>query len=232
MEFFANWYLNGMKQLLLISFLLIVRNVSAQDTLYHRIPGLGSQKYVLNEDGTFIYTSFQCGFGFVSYGNYTKNPDGYSFSYDTTKCPEPSIKSSYQKSASDYIILLFHDMVDNKRLSYYGSIGIGDQSFDCQSDSIAIPKKNIKTNAIILRGEFSNELTFTFDPACNQLNIYLNLSIYDCGVNDIRKLKKTKHGYLHKAIHYDENREKPWKKGKKRVVREYYQGSKKSSINH
>ncbi|MGV3612806.1 MAG: hypothetical protein ACO1N0_17730 [Fluviicola sp.] len=221
-----------MKQLLLISFLLIIRNVSAQDTLYHRIPGLGSQKYVLNEDRTFIYTSFQCGFGFVSYGSYRKNILGYRFSYDTTKCPQPSIVSLNEEFESDYLTLFFYDMVDRECRNYYDSVVIGDQSFECQSDSIAIPKKSIKTNAITLRGEFSNELTFTFDPACNQLNIYLNLSIYDCGVNDIRTLKKTKHGYLHKAIHYDENREKPWKKGKKRVVREYYQGPKNSSINH
>lgn len=212
-----------MKQFLAISLLLFLLNASAQDTLYHRIPGLGHQKYVLNEDGTFIYTSFQCGFGFVSYGNYTKNTDGYSFSYDTTKCPKPSITSSNQGPESDYIILFFHDMVDRSRLFYYGSIVIGDQSFECQSDSIVIPRKSIKTNAIILRSEFSNELTFTFNPACNQLNIYLNLAIYECGMNNVRKLEKTKHGYLHKSIHYDENREKPWKKGKKRISREYYQ---------
>lgn len=216
-----------MKQLLLISFLLIIRNVSAQDTLYHRIPGLGSQKYVLKADRTFIYTSFQCGFGFVSYGSYHKNILGYRFSYDTTKCPEPSIVISNQNQMDDAVVVLFfRDMTDSTRQTYLGSMTIGDQTFECHSDSLTIPQKSIHSNSLVLKTDNSSELTFTFDSTSNRLNIYLNLSLYECGVNDIRKLKKTKHGYLHKAIHYDENREKPWKKGKKRVVREYYKGPK------
>ena len=214
-----------MKYLLVVAFILIIQNVSAQDTLYHRIPRLGHQKYVLKDDGTFVYTSLQCGFGLVSYGSYTKNPVGYTFSYDTTKCPKPSIVCKNQKPVNDdSIVLFFYDMVDSSRLPYYNSIVIGDQSFECHSDSLIIPKRTLKTNLLIVE----NNLPFIFDSSSTELNLYLNLTFCECGLNDIRKLKKTKHGYLNKFIVYDEIREKPWKKGKKRVVREYYQLHRKS----
>jgi len=222
-EFSFDHHLNSMEKLLLLSLLFLVKSLYAQDTLYHPIPMLGHEKYILHDDGTFIYRSHQCGFTSLSFGSYRKNVFGYTFDYDTTKCPKPAIHGIKKGFPSDSIMLFFNDIVYEKRLYYFGSVSIGDQTFECQSDSLLIPKKLIKSNSLILKGEYSENITFTFDSTSTQLNLYLNLIAYECGINDIRKLKKTKHGYLNKFIVYDENNEKSWKKGKKRIVREYYQ---------
>ena len=224
MEFFAQMYLNGMKQLLLLFLCFFVKNVSAQDTLYHAVPMLGHEKFVLHDDGTFFYSSHLCGYTYLSFGSYRKNCFGYSFKNDTTKCLQPSLVSSNEGITSDCIVLHFYNVTDSLRVSYSGLVLIGDHIFECQSDSLIIPKKPIRSNTLILNSEdYSKDLTFTFDSTSTQLNLYLNLAFYQCGINGTRKLKKTKYGYLNKVIVYDEIRDKPWKKGKKRVVKHYYE---------
>jgi len=68
-------------------------NINAQDTLLHKVPFLGSERYILFDDGNFIFKSYLCGSSFVSYGNYKRTLFGVKFEYDTTKCPTPYILS-------------------------------------------------------------------------------------------------------------------------------------------
>lgn len=223
MEFIFHLHQNSMKRLLLLSLLLITRNVFAQDTLYHPIPMMGHEKYILYEDGTFFYSSNQCGFTSISFGSYQKKVLGYTFDYDTASCPKPSIQSLKEGFQSDSITLFFNDLVNQMSLYYSGLVIIGDQTFECEEESLIIPKKLIKSNTLILKSKYSNDLTFTFDSTSSQLNIYLNLGVSECMIKGIRKLKKTKHGYMNKFITYVENNQRPWRKGKKRIVKQYYE---------
>lgn len=222
----AHGHLNNMKLLLALYILLIVSNTNAQDTLYLPVHGLGHEKYVLKDNGSFIYSSYLCGSSFVSFGTYKRTVIGYTFRYDTTMCPSPHIIEINKKTINDSITLFFHNMVDGTRQPYFSSLTIGEQPYICNydSDTISIPKHSLKSNVLTIR-DLTDSLIFTFDTTSSELHIYLSpIGMgYNCGVNDIRKLKKTKHGYLHKFNVYDEIRERPWKKGIKRVVRQYYQ---------
>jgi hypothetical protein len=117
-------------------------------------------------------------------------------------------------------------MVDSTRQPYFNNLTIGEFQYksNYDSDSITIPRQSLKSNFLSIR-DLSDSLDFTIDTSSSELHIYLSpIGIgYNCGVKDIRKLKKTKRGYLNKFVVYDENRDKPWKKGIKRVVRQYYQ---------
>ncbi len=197
--------------------------VYAQDTLYLPVHGLGHEKYVLNDDGTFVYSSHLCGSSYFSFGKFKRNLLGFKFSYDTTRCPKPSLNQLNHGMKSDSTKLTFYSMVDSTRRAFFGLCNIGGQSYWVDSDSIIVSKEKLKTNTLILK-EFSDSLTFTFDLTCSELQVYLapiGLS-YDCGSNDIRGLKKRNLGYLHKFEVFDEIKEKPWAKGTKRVVRQYY----------
>jgi hypothetical protein len=218
------WHLNYMKQLLTLCLFLIVCKASAQDTLYLPVPGLGHEKYILNDNRTFIYNSDLCGSSFVSLGTYRKNLTGYKFKYDSTQCPTPSITAVNQDLMNDSILLLFHNMVDSTRQQFFGSLILNEQRFAFDSDSIIIPKQASKSNVLILN-DYLNKLTFTLDSTSTTFNVYLEPfgNSYRCGPNDIRRLKKRRNGYLHKFNVYDEIRGEPWKKGTKRVVRHYYQ---------
>jgi hypothetical protein len=217
-------HLNNMNRLFIFYLFFTVSSAFAQDTLYLPVHGLGHEKYVLNENETFIYSSHLCGSSFISFGTYKKNMFGYRFNYDTTLCPNPSITELNQTDINDSIILLFYNMVDSTRQPFFDSLVIGEQSYRFNSDSITIPKQSLKSNILTIK-EPTNELVFTFDSTITKLQIYLAPMGfgYRCGMNNIRKLKKTKYGYLHKFNVYDEIREEPWKKGTRRVVRHYYQ---------
>lgn len=215
-----------MKRLLSLYILLIVSNTYAQDTLFLPVHGLGHEKYVLKDDGSFIYNSSLCGSTFVSFGNYKRTLFGYKFTYDTTRCPSPFIREVIKKTSNDSLTLFFYNMVDSKRQPYFDSFTIGEQTYRCNfdSDSIRIPKQSLKTNVLNVSNHSTN-LNFSFDSTSSELHVYLSpIGLgYSCDIKDLRKLKKTKHGYLHKFNVYDENTEKPWKRGTKRVVRHYYQ---------
>jgi hypothetical protein len=225
-DLLAHGHLNNMKLLLALYILLIVSNTNAQDTLYLPVHGLGHEKYVLKDDGSFIFSSYLCGSSFVSFGNYKRTFNGYKFKYDTTKCPSPNITEVNKKTINDSMTLFFHNMVDNIRQPYFDTLTIGEVQYICNhdSDSITIPKKSLNSNVLTIT-YLADTLVFTIDTSSSELHIYLSpIGMgYNCGVKDIRKLKKTKRGYLNKFVVYDENKEKPWKKGTKRVVRQYYQ---------
>lgn len=213
-----------MKRLLALYVLLIVSNFYAQDTLYLPVIGLGHEKYILKNNGTFVYSSELCGFSFISFGTYKKTNFGYHFDYDTTRCAYPSVAEIKSERINDSIYLFFYNMVDSTRQPCYSVLSIGEKYHPCQTDSIKIPRTSLNSDKLIV-GEMSDSLVFKFDTTASELHIYLpphGLG-YNCGVNDVRKLKKTKLGYLHRFNVYDENREKPWKRGTKRVVRHYYQ---------
>ncbi len=222
----AHEHLNNMKQLLAFYILLIVNYTNAQDTLYLPVHGLGHEKFVLKDDGSFIYSSHLCGSSFVSFGTYKRTVVGYKFKYDISKCPSPHITEINNKTINDSITLFFHNMVDSTRQPYFNNLTIGEFQYksNYDSDSITIPRQSLKSNFLSIR-DLSDSLDFTIDTSSSELHIYLSpIGIgYNCGVKDIRKLKKTKRGYLNKFVVYDENRDKPWKKGIKRVVRQYYQ---------
>ena len=215
---------NNMKQLFIL-FLLFFFNFShAQDTLYLPVHGLGHEKYVLKEDGTFNYSSYLCGSTFFSFGTFKKTIFGYRFSYDSAKCPSPSILEVKNESINDSLILFFYSMVDSTRLPIFNSLSIGAEQHWCDFDSIILPRKSLNSNILTI-GKTSDSLVFKFDPTALELHVYLPPTRfgYNCGINDVRKLKKTKWGYMHKVKVYDEIREEPWKKGTKRVVHQYYQ---------
>jgi hypothetical protein len=213
-----------MKQLVFFLFLFFFICSYAQDTLYLPVHGLGHEKYVLKDDANFIYSSSLCGSNFVSFGTYKKTIFGYSFDYDTTKCPNPIVLSINDDHINNNIALFFHNMLDSTRQPNYNSLSVGSIKYNCDIDSILIPRTSIKSNILIV-SDLSGSLVFNFDTTASELHIYLppiGLG-YNCGIHDVRKLKKTKLGYLHKFIVYDENRDKPWKRGTKRIVRHYYQ---------
>lgn len=230
MEFPKQRRLNNMKLLLVLFLVLLAWKASAQDTLYLKVHGLGHEKYILKENRTFIYNSSLCGSTFVSFGTYKKNFFGYKFSYDTTLCPTPSISGLSRGSDKDSITIFFHNMVDNSLQPFFGSIIIGGQVVECDTNYLAIFVGNLNTDDLILKSDYMNELIFALDSISTTYHIYLTpLSInYKCGVNDIHKLKKRREGYLNKFAVYDEIREKPWKKGRKRIVKQYYQITKRN----
>jgi hypothetical protein len=137
--------------------------------------------------------------------------------------PKPSINELKSLIKSDSTKLTFYSMIDSTRRSFFGVCKIGEQSYWVDSDSIIVSKKEIKTNTLIIE-EFSDTLAFTFDLTCSEVHVYLapNGISYNCGSNDIRRLKKRKLGYLHKFVVFDEIKDKPWAKGTKRVVTQYY----------
>lgn len=115
-------------------------------------------------------------------------------------------------------------MVDSLPQMHIGFILVGTNKHETNSYSISIPKPQNGESKLTIDG-FVQKKIFNFDPTCSELQIYLKPMGLDfsCGVNDVRRLKKTKHGYLDKFNVFDEIREKPWKKGSKRVVKHYYQ---------
>ncbi len=213
-----------MKQFFLLFSIFFLNCSCAQDTLYLPVIGLGHEKFVIEENGHFVYSSYLCGSSFVSFGTSKKTLFGYRFDYDTTMCPKPGVVEVRNESTSDSITLFFFNMVDSTIQPYYNSLSVGGKYLRCDTDFVTIPKSTLKSDLLMIR-EGSDSLIFKFDTTVSELHIYLapNGSSYNCGLNDVRKLKKTKLGYLYKFAVYDEDREKPWKKGNKRVVRHYYQ---------
>jgi len=196
-------------------------NINAQDTLYHNVQGLGGEKYLLYEDGTFIYESYLCGFNFMSYGIYKRNLFGIKFEYDTTKCPTPYILCEKADVNYDSITIYIYNMVDKSTMFFPVIITNGSKNIKCLSDSITIPKSDLTTDSI--QFTYLNQKTiFKFDTSCATLKVYLEPFGYNCGINEISKLKKRNKGYLYKFKVFDEIREKPWKKGKKRIVKHFY----------
>lgn len=224
MELIKLLHPNKMKQFLLIYILFVCFKSYAQDTLYFEVYGLGHEKYVLKEDGTYVYSTFLCGSSSVSIGTFKKTIFGYSFSYDSSKCPNPSVFEINRGSNHDSLTINFYDMLDSTAQPCFAPLNIGGKKYFCDSNSIKIPKDSLQSNVLTI-GQNSNRLVFKFDTTATELNVYLSSPVfgYKCGDNGIRKLKKTKKGYLHKFKVYDEIEEKPWKKGTKRIVRNYYQ---------
>lgn len=211
-----------MKKLLII-YLLFSSYSFAQDTLYHSVPGLGHEKFVLKENGTFVYSSHLCGFSSYAFGSYNKNMLGYKFFYDSTLCPKPSILEIEHKAGEQNLTVFFFNVLDSCRENYSGSLVFGQQKIKCDSDSIVISKLNLNSTILNLENRHS-KYSFAFDSSCTKLQVYINPLYSDISSSPycIKKLRKTKRGYLKKRIVFDENREKPWKKGTRRVVRHYY----------
>ncbi len=224
MELIELMHPNKMKQLFLIYIFFVCLKSNAQDTLYLEVHGLGHEKYVLKEDGTYVYSTFLCGSSSVSFGTFKKTIYGYNFRYDSSKCPNPSIFEINSGSNHNSLTINFYDMLDSTAQPCFAPLNIGGKKYFCDSNLIKIPKDSLHSNVLTI-GQNSNRLVFKFDTTATELNVYLPSPVfgYKCGDNGIRKLKKTKKGYLHKFIVYDEIEEKPWKRGTKRIVRHYYQ---------
>lgn len=207
-----------MKSLFFVCFICAIRICIAQDTLYMPVPGLGAEKFILKNDGTYIYHSRLCGSRFVSAGTYRKTLTGYRFHCDTTKCPVSSI---VQETATDKdsICVFFYDFTDSIRISFWGNVFIAGKTYNCENDSLQISKKDLPDGPTSLRLEEGQE--FFVDKSYTTVKLFLAPPGYRCGDNHIRKLRKTRRGYMDKDVVYDEDAEAPWKKHR-RVVRHYF----------
>ena len=210
-----------MKQMLILFFLCPGGTVFSQDTLYLPVFGLGSEEFVLYEDGSFVYSSHLCVFSYYSFVDYKKTVFGYKFSYDTTRCPDPIMVEVKSESPDDSLTLLFFDLSDRTSQPFFGKIVIGSQEFYCHNDSLKIAKSDLDSDTIffpLIQKEFK------FDVSGSILKFYLpSFGFgYECGEINLKKLRRTSRGYLDKSIVYDENEEKPWKKDR-RVVWHYYE---------
>jgi hypothetical protein len=196
--------------------------VLAQDTLYLPVPRLGHEEFVLYEDGSFYYRSHLCGFDYVAPGYYRKHFGNYVFSYDTTRCPLPYIEEFTRAEPQDSLLLCFYEMPDKTPSEYYGVIAIGEKRFGCNGDSCVVSLHEVGERILRLHGP-GKELVFSFNSTTTEIHLYIPPMMgYTCGAGAIRILKKRCAGYLRKSVVYDENQEKPWKRGQRRVVREYY----------
>ena len=211
-----------MKSILIILLTCIGFSCLSQDTLMHPVHGLGHEKYVLFEDGSFVYSSHLCGHSFYSYGDYKKLIFGYRFNYDTTRCPTRSLISSDSTSTSDTITFLFFSMMDSTTLSVNATATIGGNTFNGEIDTLKVARADLKNDQLTIE-LFKDAITFAFDEKSTENKIYYESPTfgYSCGINNIKRLKSTKHGYLYKFYVFDEDPEKPWKK-QKRIVYHYY----------
>ncbi len=203
----------------MISFINFSHSI-AQDTLLLPVPSLGHEKYVLYDNGTFLYSSHLCGYSYFALGDYKKNAFGYLFKYDSSRCPSSSIIQIKNEFYKDSIKFSFYSMYDSSITSYYGTVSIGEQQYKCSSNALTVSKNTLKsTNLELIK------TSFQFDTSCSEIKIYFGQYglLNKCGINEVKKLKKTRKGYLHKFKVRDTNKKKPWKKGKKRTIKHYYQ---------
>ncbi len=214
-----------MKRILTLLQVFILINTFAQDTLSHPVPGLGGETFYFYHDSTFKFNSQLCGQEGFSFGTYSKNRFGYSFTYDSTKCPTPFLTETKADNDNDSLEVCFFNFTDSTELFIYLYMNIGGTIF--KNDSIStlrISKQELNSNTIILK-RYPSDLTFTFNLSSTKLDVYIPPASfgYSCGNARILKLRKTRNGYLQKIKVFDKRQDKPWKKGKKRIVRHYYQ---------
>lgn len=217
-------HLKHMKQFLIVSLLLLSHTFYAQDTLYHAVHGLGDEQFVLKEKGSFVFTSSLCGTEFIALGTYKKTFRGYRFDYDSTLCPKPSVHSLMNGRHTDSLKVVFYSMIDSTLCSYSDTLFIGGQSYICNASSLTLDRRSFVSDTLRIK-EPAQFCTTHFDKSAEEIHIYISPNGFGfiCGESDISKLRKKKWGYLHKFYVYDENKDKPWKKGKKREVRHYYE---------
>jgi len=112
-------------------------------------------------------------------------------------------------------------MIKRSKLFYFGTITINNKNIKCFSDSITISKSDFVTDSV--QFTYLNQNTiFCFDTSSSILKIYLEPLGYNCGVNEIFRLKKRKKGYLYTFTVFDKIEGKPWRKGKRRRIKHYY----------
>lgn len=198
-------------------------NLYSQDTLYHDVIGLGQEKLTLKSDGSFLFESSLCGKYSISLGTYNETLFGIKLSYDTTMCPKVSLVELNEEDATDSITFYFFDMIDSSKTITYDQLIIGGHSFNCDTNFLKISRINLKNDTLIYRS--ANDLhVFKLNESNSKYHLYVEpLALYySCGNYFTDKLRKVRNGYVYKKIVFDEIKDKPWKKGKRRKVKLYF----------
>lgn len=215
-----------MKNISLIILISLSFMGKAQDTLTLRVPMIGGKEIVLFNNDTFVFRSNLCGSTSLSYGTYKKSIFGLKLYTDSSLCPKPHVVEIMNDRDDDTLMILFFDLIDNTNRTFFGTVQIGGIKQKSFGDTILISKKHFLNDSLIIETNKTKK-AFRIDTSSSIIECYLALNTfgYSCGSLDFLKLKKTKGGYMQKSISYDDNRDKPWKKGKRRVTKEVFRVS-------
>lgn len=206
-------------RLILLLFLFSFTSESiSQDTLIHPVDGLGSERFILFDDGSCMFKSSLCGHTFVSIGTYRKTLWGIKFSYDTTKCPKQIMINNSCNDKTDSVKISFYNLLDSTPDITWGTIISEKFKIQYDSKAITISKKLIINDSLNLHLYNLQQIKIPCNKTDCSIDAYLAPFIYSCGMCEINRLTKTNDGYKYKTHTYDPIEDKPWRKGKRRRV--------------
>jgi hypothetical protein len=198
---------------------------TAQDTLYHTAPGIGHERILLYNDGTFHFRSSLCGFVYHAHGTYKKRFNQLIFKSDTTNCPQESYEVIDSNPPSDSIAIQLFSAYDSSRFDYLSAYKINGKpfAFDWEKQNILFSREEFPGDSVTFQ-LYSQEYKINgITSETNEIRIYLSEEIpgEDCGKLGFTEMKKTLRGYEHTFFVYDEDPDNYYKKTKRKVTHVY-----------
>lgn len=210
-------HLQGMKIMFTVFILGFSLFSSGQDTLRDINAFMYSLEYYLFPGGKFQSRFVHCTGITYGKGTYQQKWNKIVFTFDSIPSPQTSYTCSFDESTDSihFTVLSAHDSSTNYAVALFGNNRVFDQD-----GTIALKQ----TSDSIQVGFMGQQITiYPQKDQCNTYTIYLPerfISYENPGVLTIKK--RTKTNYYLPYVVWDEDTEKPWKKGKKRKGRNHY----------
>ena len=207
-----------MKALSLLMFIAFSILSYGQDTLREQNSRMYSRYYLLFDNNSFEFHFNHCTGQSVSFGTYKKTNNGINFNYDSI--PEPETKIVDSRTESDSIKIELFNISDSTRIDYF-KVLTNPYKAIIYDGNCSLPTKSVKSNSIEIT-HFSDTIRIPISNNQTYFRVYIFPHYLSYNYFGVEKMKKKKDHFYFKSKVIDANEEKPWKKGKTRILQYEY----------